>query len=303
VSTTYLELTACDPVVARDGRPFGIGQGFRMKGLPWPVPSVVAGSLRTALVKAAGGDFAGTVPAELPAVAVAGVFPVCGGQLYLPAPTDCVVHPERGPLRVYPQEPDSGGADFPAGGLRPVMLSFADSATDFKPKPPPAWWPADQLAGWLTGEAVAFDGTFLGAAVSQPREHVQLDPDTGAAAESLLFTTAGLTLTHLPRFGAGGGTSPSGSRRSPWRPGPRPASGTRRSSTSCTRWAASAGSSTGRRRTPASCGAARRPSPPPWGRRTECGWCWRRRPCSATAGGRAGSARTSKARRPARRCG
>ncbi len=48
----YLQLTPHDPLIARDSRPFGVGQGNRMRGLLWPLPSVVAGSCRSALVKA-----------------------------------------------------------------------------------------------------------------------------------------------------------------------------------------------------------------------------------------------------------
>ena len=48
MSVTMLRLTARDPIIARDGRSFGAGQGNRMHGLAWPLPSVVAGSFRTA---------------------------------------------------------------------------------------------------------------------------------------------------------------------------------------------------------------------------------------------------------------
>ncbi len=51
--TTYIELKAHDPIVARDGRPFGVGQ--RMKSLDWPYPSVLAGSMRTMPGKMNGG--------------------------------------------------------------------------------------------------------------------------------------------------------------------------------------------------------------------------------------------------------
>jgi CRISPR-associated protein Cmr3 len=207
--TTYLQLTAHDPIVARDGRPFGVGQGNRMKSLSWPYPSVVAGSFRTALVKATGGDFAGDTPRKLMGLPVAGAFPVAEGSLYLPAPNDCVVHPENGPLRVYPQDQGEGGCDLPANGLWPVMLTEKQAKTDFKPKETPAWWPAQKLADWLTGEAVDFkDGAFLAAAETQVRDHVQLEADTGAAAENRLFATAGLSLTHLPRFGVKEGRFP-----------------------------------------------------------------------------------------------
>jgi CRISPR-associated protein Cmr3 len=55
MSTMYLSITAHDPIIARDGRPFGIGQGIRMRSLDWPYPSVLAGSLRTMLGKLNGG--------------------------------------------------------------------------------------------------------------------------------------------------------------------------------------------------------------------------------------------------------
>ncbi len=44
--TTTLDITCRDPIVARDGRPFGRGQSTRMRSLTWPTPSLVAGSLR-----------------------------------------------------------------------------------------------------------------------------------------------------------------------------------------------------------------------------------------------------------------
>jgi CRISPR-associated protein Cmr3 len=201
MTTSYLQLTAQDSIVARDGRPFGIDQGNRMKGLGWPYPSVVAGSFRTALAKSAGADFTSGIPRQLLGISVAGVFPVADGTLYLPAPNDCVVHPKNGPLRTYPQDQGEGGCDLPVNGLKPVMLAEKQVESDFEPKESPAWWPAEKLADWLAKKSVAFDCTFLSAAKSQIRDHVQLEPVTGAAAESRLFATAGLNLTHLPRFG------------------------------------------------------------------------------------------------------
>ena len=54
--TTYqIEIQARDPLIARDGRPFGAGQGFRMHSLGWLLPSVTAGSVRSLLGKCAGG--------------------------------------------------------------------------------------------------------------------------------------------------------------------------------------------------------------------------------------------------------
>lgn len=202
--SVVLQVTPNDPLVARDGRPFGAGQGNRMRGLPWLLPSVVAGSFRTALVKAGSGDFSCDVPQRLMQIAVAGLFPVHNGQLYLPAPNDAVLAPDKKePLRVVPQ-PITVGCDLPEDGLRPVMLSEAQAGEDFKPAEVPAWWPVDNYAEWLLGKGVSFDSSFLRGPLQETRDHVCLDAERGAAAEGQIFATAGLNVTRLPRFGVDG---------------------------------------------------------------------------------------------------
>jgi CRISPR-associated protein Cmr3 len=204
MTSTLLELSCHDPIVARDGRPFGGGQN-RMHAVAWPFPSVVAGSVRTALGKADPDRTFddGTTPAELLRVAVAGLFPVVEERLYLPAPHDCVVHPTEGPLRAVPYPLGEGeGCDWPADGLSPVVLPADEANDEFKPKDGPAFWPIERLADWLLGGAVVFNTDFLSAPLRETREHVQSDAATGAVEESRLFTTAALTLTPLPRYGA-----------------------------------------------------------------------------------------------------
>jgi len=203
MSTAYLQLTPQDPIIARDGRPFGAGQGNRMRGLGWPLPSVVAGSFRTALVKAHPDlDFAGNMPQRLMAIEVAGVFPTVGSELHLPAPNDCVWNGDTGEVHAAKPFPtDQGGCDFPIDGLRPVMYSDDPKKPDFKPKLVPAWWPVGKLTEWLLGKSVTFDADFLNAGVQETRDHVCLDADTGAAAEGQIFATAGLNVTYLPRYG------------------------------------------------------------------------------------------------------
>lgn len=206
--STLLELTPHDPLIARDGRPFGIGQGNRMRSLTWFWPSLVAGSFRTALVKAnSAWDFTWRhfTETELKSVAVAGVLPVCQQQLYLPAPLDCAWHKEtKALLRSTPQMLESGcGTDLP-DGLRPVMLTYEQAAEDFKAETPPAWWPLTQYEEWLTSSAVRYEpdwftSDFLTTPKMAQRDHVALDAARGAAAESLLFASSNLHLTHLPR--------------------------------------------------------------------------------------------------------
>lgn len=206
---TTLLLTARDPIVARDGRPFGAGQGNRMRGLNWPLPSVVAGSFRTALVKANPQlDFAGDMPQRLMEIEVAGVFPSVGQELYLPAPNDCVW--DEGTNKVHRVQPvtltQDEGVDFPSSGLDPVRLTKEQAENDFKAKTIPAWWPRSKFEKWLIPthagyQSEWFDSGFLDKAKTEIRDHVCLDANTGAAAEGQIFATAGLNVTHLPRYG------------------------------------------------------------------------------------------------------
>jgi len=207
--STILQLTPHDPLIARDGRPFGAGQGNRMRGLPWPLPSVVAGSFRTALVKAGMGDFSGDMPQRVMQIAVAGVLPTAGAKLYLPAPNDCVWDEKTDQIqRVRPIELQKDeGVDFPkeVEGLWPIRLTEKQAKEDFKAKSIPAWWPVERLTDWLTTKETSlssnwFDNSFLGHPIQEIRDHVCLDPDRGAAAEGQIFATAGLNVTHLPRF-------------------------------------------------------------------------------------------------------
>jgi CRISPR-associated protein Cmr3 len=202
---TMLDITCRDTIVARDGRPFGAGQGNRMRSLNWPLPSVLAGSLRTTLGKAARGDFSAEAARDLLQVEIAGPFPRANGQLYLPTPEDCVVHPKQGALRTAPHPQDGGGCDWPAAGLLPVGLTQTQASEDFKPTEAPAWWPLDRYAAWLAGKHIAFDEHFLHAAEKEERTHVKIDPAVGASEESQLFTTAALALSHLPQYFAGDG--------------------------------------------------------------------------------------------------
>lgn len=209
MSVTILQLTPRDPLIARDGRPFGAGQGNRMRGLGWPLPSVVAGSFRTALVKAHPDlDFGGDVPQRLMAIEVAGVFPTAAQELYLPAPNDCAWDEKTGKVfRVQPVPLGEGeGGDFPLQDLDPVRLTKEQATEDFKGKPIPAWWPRSSYEDWLTTTNIEFpsdwfDNGFLNAGVQETRDHVCLDAETGAAAEGQLFATSGLNVTHLPRHG------------------------------------------------------------------------------------------------------
>jgi len=203
---TIVEITCRDPVVSRDSRPFGANQGNRMRALEWLLPSVVAGSLRSALAISANRDFSSSVVQDLLGVGIAGPLPLACRKLYFPAPQDCVVHQGKA-WRAAPQASHSGGCDWPSPGLRPVQLADPRAPQDLKPDPAPAWWPADECTKWLAGEEIALDCRFLRHPKTDYRTHVHIDPDAGAAEEGALFTTAALALGALPRHGAPAGAN------------------------------------------------------------------------------------------------
>jgi CRISPR-associated protein Cmr3 len=206
--TAILEIACRDPIVSRDSRPFGAGQGNRMRSLGWPLPSVLAGALRTTLGKQANRDFSATAAEDLLQVEVAGPFPLLERQLYLPAPEDCVVHRDWGALRAAPRPFDQGGGDWPKPSLLPVHISDTQAPDDFKPEETPAWWPAENMAAWLAGDKITFDDRFLRAPEIDHRTHVHLDPLAGAAEEAALFTTSALALSHLPLYRTSTSESP-----------------------------------------------------------------------------------------------
>ncbi|MCL6444399.1 MAG: CRISPR-associated protein Cmr3, partial [Alicyclobacillus sp.] len=86
----WLFIEPFDRVVIRDGRPFG-EQNARLYTLPWPVPSTLAGAVRSAVGIATGLDDQRFSPAraeDLKAIAVAGPFLFEDNRVYLPAPRD-----------------------------------------------------------------------------------------------------------------------------------------------------------------------------------------------------------------------
>ncbi len=201
--TCFLIVTPRDSMIARDGRPFGVGQGHRMKSLDWPYPSVLAGSLRTLLGKRLFPGFGAAAVAALKQVGIAGPLPFTHERLYFPAPKDLVVrdHP-RACFALRPSALGEGeGCDLPHPALLPVMLPpTADE--DFKPGKAPAFWCSERMTEWLLNAAgAAFTlpeqpepPSFLGAPEKDERMHVAIEFATGAAEEGLLYKTVGLAL-------------------------------------------------------------------------------------------------------------
>ena len=201
-----VEITPRDPLVARDGRPFGAGQGNRMRSGDWLLPSVVAGSLRTLLGKQLGGSFDEAMVTALKATAVSGPFPMIDNKLFFPRPADAVLKDDKNQKKLLSVRPlntaEQGagcGYDLPHG-LVPVLLPGSES-DDFKPAQIPAFWRTDRMIEWLaddTGMTAsvpsfnACDDCYLSTMPQEERTHVKITPEAGAASDGELFSTCAL---------------------------------------------------------------------------------------------------------------
>jgi CRISPR-associated protein Cmr3 len=156
LKTVYLTITLHDPIIARDGRPFGAGQGIRMKSLDWPYPSVLAGSLRTLMGKAKSSDFDPETVESLKKISIYGPLPLYGGKIYIPAPKDILVRDDGNNRDCFAIRPvalrDGTGCNLPSGGLLPSTIPESVDE-EFKPAGIPAFWSMDRMIAWLTDSA------------------------------------------------------------------------------------------------------------------------------------------------------
>ncbi|VVB63952.1 CRISPR-associated protein (Cas_Cmr3) [uncultured archaeon] len=213
MTVVCLSIAPHDPIIARDGRPFNAGN--RMKGLDWPYPSVLAGSLRTMLGKMRDGNFDKNTILALKKIIVFGPLPLNQNKIYFPAPKDLLVKEENKkreccayairPMSRPLNNQEDEGCNLPSSDLRPSMLP--DSVKDeFKPAKIPAFWSLDIMINWLLNakgeyfssppdpEDIKGRSDFLNLPQKEPRIHVMIDPDLGSSKDSMLFETIGLNL-------------------------------------------------------------------------------------------------------------
>ena len=214
----YLTIDPHDPIIARDGRPFGTGQ--RMGSLDWLYPSVLAGAVRTTLAKMTNANFAKpeTIDA-LKNISVSGPLPLWGSRIFLPAPKDIIVREEgSGEIRdrcayaIRPAKMKQGeGCDlpFPKDVLIPAMLPESVEE-EFKPAEIPAFWSMRKMVEWLVNPSgngfveppilkksgkIKASSEFLPIPQKESRTHTKIDPELGSAEDEKLFKTIGLDLS------------------------------------------------------------------------------------------------------------
>lgn len=190
------------PLVFRTGRPFGSTGGA--DGLAFPLPSSVAGALRTAYAEANPQGVAidySARQAELLNVKVSGPLavrrPLDGQPLeaLFPRPADALyLLSAEGNAGVYPLLPGEGGAGAGCDldGLQPVLL--ATDAPEGKPQEGPAFWFKEVMDRWLQDSTLQDPPARLGVKElpADIRSHAVIDPGTYGPDPGNLFQSAGL---------------------------------------------------------------------------------------------------------------
>jgi CRISPR-associated protein Cmr3 len=199
-----------DPLIVRDGKPFGPNPGARATSLPFPFPSTTTGGARTLAGLDANGSFNSNAIAEVKQIGVRGPLLVELNEdrsicWLAPAPADALLldDPTQAKTaickRLVPLDaPPDLHSNLPAD-LHLVGMTMKQYAPDKPFSSPPRFWYWDQFESWLinaaTESSVVPSSLGHSGPIQEVRTHVRLDPDTLTAMESFLFQTRGLEFT------------------------------------------------------------------------------------------------------------
>lgn len=192
-----------DPLIARDARPFAADPGARATTLPWPLPSTVAGALRTHIGSARGFTWGPGDAARARLIGVHGPLLAArqadetGWTPYIHQPRDAVLTGDPQQLAAHRLLPGTlrpgEGCDLPHPALHPL-----ETTTDDKPLTHAAFWSIDDVQAWLTAPRGGEPPTaWLPALPRQTETHVSIDPKTGLNQTGALFATTGLVFGRL----------------------------------------------------------------------------------------------------------
>ncbi len=205
-----------DPLIVRDGRPFGPDPGARARSLAFPFPSTTTGGVRNRAGLHADGSFdhaqSDRVKRE---VRVRGPLLVelydDNGQSrvrwFAAAPADAFLLRTkwRDDVTVLRRVPLRAPSDAIYGAPDGDPLELVGLRRYHKEKPPvrtPQFWYWDTFLAWLTTPQEGgrkLDELGLAGPTAEMRMHVSIDATTQTAFEGLLFQTNGLEFTSLDR--------------------------------------------------------------------------------------------------------
>lgn len=194
-----------DPLIVRDGRPFGPNPGARAQTLKFPYPSTVVGAFRTLAGSNADGLFDPSQISAVKQIGIRGPLLVELGDDNKPtwlvlAPSDALLlrKDETSPVMCHRLRPlDNAGAlsDLPVPLRYPVGMIETDPQKPSKNAPRYWYWHA--FAEWLVNppdvkqEVEPYQLGHNGPG-QEWRLHVAINADTLTGEEGALFATSGL---------------------------------------------------------------------------------------------------------------
>lgn len=197
-----------DPLIVRDGRPFGPTPGARARTLPFPFPSTIAGGARTKAGRNDAGRFDSSQEtlARVLSYEVRGPFLVeldNDGEVqewFFPAPADALMMGGGAPdftqrYRLSPISLPSGAHSNMRDDL--YMVGLTQKVEGKAAKYPPSFWRWRTLESWLL-DPESDDSPKLSATLGiagptrETRMHVSVQHETQTAEEGALFQTQGL---------------------------------------------------------------------------------------------------------------
>jgi len=200
-----------DPLIVRDGRPFGPNPGARARSLDFPYPSTVVGGFRSQAGKDSDGFFDINKRPDVKKVSIRGPLLVELDEQnrpnwLIPAPADALLlrKDDDAPVfrhRLQPLENTGTDSDLPVK-LKWLVGMISDEF-DKPYKKAPQYWYWQAFAEWLTtppGKKQEIDAMSLGhnGPGKEWRIHVAINADTLTGEEGALFATSGLEFWQRP---------------------------------------------------------------------------------------------------------
>jgi CRISPR-associated protein Cmr3 len=186
-----LDLHAPSPLLFRNGKPFSAASGTETsaRSLPVPLPSTLAGFIRTQIGTASGWAWNQHDLEKSHTIPVAGLL-TRDCEIVLPAPRDAVIYRddagERRIMRLKPSAPpNNAGTDLPDGML-PLEVT-----QDIKAETGYAFWTQEYMTTWLKGETPQAETLErIEGLPLETRVHVKIDSASQTAEGGQLFTVA-----------------------------------------------------------------------------------------------------------------
>lgn len=203
-----------DPLIVRDGRPFGLNPGTQATSLPFPFPSTTTGGVRTQAGLDANGIFDTGNIDTVKKIKVRGPLLVQvqserdGNELewLVPAPGDALSFSDEHGEEVKQLIPLTlpKGTQTNVDTKEQLMLVGLPQSDSRKPaKHAPLYWKWQIFERWLidpsriTKEQIALSSLGHNGPQRERRIHVSIDSDSFTAKEGMLFGTSGLEFAHV----------------------------------------------------------------------------------------------------------